>query len=79
MEDYTLEANEENVESQVIEQGGLSSTEEGFMKGYMDEEEVRECSECGTALTNSSIEKEVDGEDLGFCSKSCVQEYQEGL
>lgn len=78
MEDYDYESDEEEVESP-IEQGGLSSTEEGFMKGYLDEDEIKECSECGTALRNSVIAKEIEGEELYFCSRSCVEEYKESL
>lgn len=78
MEDYDYESDEEEVESP-IEQGGLSSTEEGFMKGYLDEDKVKECAECGAALRHNSLAKEIDGEELNFCSRSCAEDYKESL
>lgn len=71
MEDYDF--NEKRVEG--IETG---SAEEGFMKGYLDEEEIAECSECGSALReDSTLSKEIDGEEFHFCSKTCAREFKE--
>jgi len=79
MENYGGE--EESKEKQVIEQGGLSSSEEGFMQGYMDDEEIPECAECGGALENDKnpILRDVDDEKLNFCSSSCADEFEESV
>ena len=54
-------------------------TEEGFMKGYSDEEEVEECAECGTAIKKKKVTKEIEGEDYSFCSEGCAKEFEESL
>tara|TARA_Y100000310_G_C20069345_1_gene528618 strand:- start:83 stop:319 length:237 start_codon:yes stop_codon:yes gene_type:complete len=68
-------------EEKVLEQGGLSSEEEGFMQGYLDEEETPECSECGAALDDEKniIRKELDDELQAFCSKSCSEEFEDSI
>jgi hypothetical protein len=79
MENYGGE--EELQKNQVIEQGGLSSSEEAFMHGYMDDEDIPECSECGGALDDEKtvVKKEIDGENLSFCSKTCVEDFEESI
>ncbi len=52
---------------------------DAFMEGYMDEEEVQECDECGSAIRDSPITKEVDGEKRNFCSKVCADEFEETM
>ncbi len=76
MENYALDEDENSTEK-ILEEG-LETPEEGFLKGYSDEEEVGECAECGSAVNEENrIEKEVDGETLAFCSKSCAEEFEE--
>lgn len=79
MKEDDFEKSEDNVEGQLLEQGGLSSTEEGFMKGYLSDDEVKECTECGTTLSDGSVTREVDDEEMIFCSKSCADDYEESL
>jgi formamidopyrimidine-DNA glycosylase len=64
---------------QLVEQDGMDGTEEGFMQGYSEEEEVIECAECGTAIHEKKITKEIDGESLNFCSVTCVVDYKESI
>ena len=54
-------------------------TEEGFMKGYSDEEEVEECAECGTAIKKKKVTREIEGEEYPFCSEICAKEFEESL
>ena len=64
----------------VLEQDGLESSEEGFMKGYSDDEEVEECVECGSAVEEEKkVTKEVDGETHIFCSETCLEEYEDSM
>ena len=76
MENYALDEDENSTEK-ILEEG-LETSEEGFLKGYSDQEEVGECAECGSAVNEENrIEKEVDGEVVAFCSKSCAEEFEE--
>lgn len=64
----------------VLEQDGLESSEEGFMKGYSDDDVVEECAECGSAIDEDGrVAKELDGELQKFCSKNCADEFEENL
>jgi len=76
MENYAFEGDEDSTEK-VLEES-LESSEEGFLRGYSDEEEVGECAECGSAVNEENrIEKEIDGEQVVFCSKMCAEEFEE--
>ncbi len=76
MENYALDEDENSTEKLMEE--SLETPEEGFLKGYSDEEEVGECAECGSAVNEENrLEKEIDGETLTFCSKSCAEEFEE--
>ena len=76
MENYALDEDENSTEK-ILEEG-METSEEGFLKGYSKEEEVGECAECGSAVNEENrIEKEVEGETLAFCSKSCAEEFEE--
>lgn len=67
-------------EGQVSDEGSLESSEEGFMEGYANDEEVEECTECGLAIDGEKkVVREIEGEQLVFCSKACADEYEEGL
>ena len=76
MENYAFDKDENSTEK-ILEEG-LETPEEGFLKGYSNEEEVGECAECGSAVNEENrVEKEVDGETMTFCSKSCAEEFEE--
>lgn len=70
---------EESVESFSTEDGEISSEEEGFLKGFEDEEETIECAECGSAIHEESVEKVIDGESMTFCSSVCAEDYADSL
>ncbi len=76
VENYAFDEDENSTEKLLEE--SLETSEEGFLKGYSDQEEVGECAECGSAVNEENrVEKEVDGETLSFCSKSCAEEFEE--
>lgn len=78
MDNYVFDEKEENVEELLYEHD--SSSEEGFMKGYLKEEEVKECSECGTAIKgDKKVTLDIEGEEFVFCSKNCAEEFEESL
>jgi ferredoxin len=65
---------------QMVDQGAMDSHEEGFMRGYEQEEEIVECEECGSACPEEKrITVEIQEEKHTFCSETCVQEYKESI
>ncbi|MBT4935857.1 hypothetical protein HOL21_01620 [Candidatus Woesearchaeota archaeon] len=80
MENYSIEGDEASTEKHSVEEGNINSSEEAFMQGYNDDEDVEECAECGTAVEKEKkLIKEIDGEEMAFCSETCVKEYMESL
>ena len=54
--------------------------EEGFIRGYAEDEKIFECAECGTSISEEKvIMKEIEGEKYAFCSKSCTEEFEESI
>ena len=63
-----------------IEEGAVDSSEEAFMQGYnSDGDNVKECEECGAAIQEDDVKKEIEGQEHHFCSKICAEEFEEGL
>jgi len=80
MEEFVFEPEEENIgEEGTTEDGIVSSEEEGFMKGYTEEDEVPACEECGSAIHSKPIKKIIDGEEHIFCCDACAREFEESL
>ncbi len=53
---------------------------DGFMEGYMEEDKVLVCAECGSAIEDEKgIEKDIEGEKKLFCSTVCAQEFKESM
>ena len=71
---------EESTEA-LEENDSIDEAEEAFMQGYLNEEEILECAECGLSLDEITkpIRKELNDEEVLFCSKSCLQDYEESL
>lgn len=70
---YSDEAIEEKLEDDEIDE-----LEEGFMKGYNQEEKVGECANCGQILTEEDIiEEEINGKSYQFCCEECASEFEE--
>lgn len=70
---------ENPVERFSTDDGEVSSEEEGFMKGFEDEDETIECAECGCAVHEEAVRKVIDGETMTFCSDVCAQDYVDNL
>ena len=78
MEDtYDEETNVEEETSTDVE----DTDDEGFMKGYTNDEEVEECAECGAAIKDKKkkVTREMEGEEYPFCSKSCADDFEESM
>jgi hypothetical protein len=78
MNEYN-DTEEAKSEEPTVEQGALDTSEEGFMKGYMDDDDGKECAECGDAIRTDFVEKAIDGEKHIFCTELCAQEFEEGI
>ena len=50
-----------------------------FMEGYNDEEEALECEECGSAVREKFVTKELEGEKHTFCAEHCAEEFEESM
>ena len=75
---YTNEG--ENAEEKFsAEDGEISSEEEGFIKGFEDEEEAEECAECGSAMHEEIVTKIIDGEAVKFCGNACATDYEDSI
>jgi len=69
----------EPTEQELLDEGSISAQEEAFMRGYSDDEETITCAECDAAIREKPITKVIDGETCHFCSKECVQDFEESM
>ncbi len=54
--------------------------DEGFSKGYSEEDEAEECTECGITLRHKKkVTKSIEGEEYVFCSDECAKDFEESL
>ena len=78
--DNLIEGEQDNTNDQLLEQGGIESSEQAFMKGYEAEEEIEECAECGSALhEQKKVVKQFDGDAVQFCSADCAEDFAESI
>jgi len=55
----------------------IDDLEEGFMKGYDDEEELLRCKKCKRVVSeNNAVEREINHETVIFCSEKCAKAYK---
>jgi hypothetical protein len=80
MENTMFDGEHDATEEQMVDQGGLDSSEEAFMKGYSEDEEVIECAECGAAVNDEKkIVELIDEEEHTFCSETCLKDFKESM
>jgi len=77
MESFTFE--EGQGEGSVIDKQDRDSEEDDFLKSFENEDEVEECAECGSAIRDHTVVKDVNGDTLRFCSKDCAEEYADSM
>ncbi len=70
---YSEEGREELME----DEDEITDLDEGFMQGYEEGEKLSECCNCGKVLKDKTVEEEIDGELLRFCSSECASAYDE--
>ena len=70
-------AEDDEVGEEQLEQ---DSPEEGFTRGYAEEDDVAECAECGKAVAaEKKVTKQIEEENYVFCSGDCAKEFEETL
>jgi len=80
IEDLEISQEKDSNEEQLLHDGAMDSSEEGFVKGFSEEEEVEECLECGGAVNpEKKVVRKIEGDSHIFCSKDCAEEFEESL
>jgi len=78
MENYSFEEDNELKEQEEQVEEEADAPEEGFIKGYAEDEEVSECAECGGAVKEEKkLTKEFDSESFIFCCKDCAKDFED--
>jgi len=77
-EDSKEDIYEEEGMEEAVESDAINDVEEGFMQGYEDEN-LAKCVTCKRVLINEeyTIEREIDGNLMRFCSERCAENYKE--
>ena len=60
-----------------VEQEDSLSEEDTLLKSFEEEEDIDECAECGGAIREKTVTKEIDEEILKFCGEGCAKDYDE--
>ena len=68
---YGEEAREEEGDGDEI-----NEAEEGFMKGYDEDSNPTECSNCHVILEDQVVEENINGTNYRFCSEDCARKYE---
>ncbi len=80
MAKFSSEDMEDGSEDQAVEQTNMESTEEGFVQGYAEDDEVLECAECGGAVKEEKkVVRQIEEDSYTFCSKDCADEFEESM
>ena len=84
MKDMEIGDKEEDIysdagrEELIDEEDEITDVDEGFMKGYEEEEKTTNCKNCGALLVNENIvEEEINDEVYRFCSSECASEFEQ--
>ena len=69
--------NEDGMEEEYLEGDEIDELEEGFMKGYKDNN-IATCAMCRRVLKSKdeTIEIEINDEPLRFCSERCAEKFK---
>ncbi len=66
----------EEARSAAEEGDEINEAEEGFMKGYDEDSNPTECTNCHIILEDQFIEENINGENYRFCSEECAKKYE---
>lgn len=75
------ERQDELQENAEIDAGDITSSEQVFLDGYHEQPQAVECAECSCLLEEAAkvLKKVFEDEELLFCSRSCIRDYQDSL
>ena len=65
----------EDYAEELEENDSIDEAEEGFMRGYNEEESVAECSNCRKVLGSKFIEEKINNKMHRFCSERCANKF----
>ncbi|MBN1386561.1 hypothetical protein JW968_06345 [Candidatus Woesearchaeota archaeon] len=69
---------DEEEREELVDDDEISPEEEGFMKGAEMDGESAKCRNCGAKLDEkNTVETEIDGKIMWFCSEQCLEDYKE--
>ena len=63
----------------LVNDDAMTAEEEGFMRGYSEDEKIPTCDECGIAVRENKVTKVIDGETHAFCSEDCAQDFEDSM
>ena len=67
----------EKARKELIESDEIDDSEEGFMKGYEEDANPSQCSNCGKVLTSGEfVEENIEGDMYRFCSEGCASKFE---
>jgi len=67
---------DETGREKLVEDAEIEPREEGFSEGYEGRGKHSTCAACGKVLDeDSTMEREIEGELMWFCSDSCAENY----
>ena len=64
-----------NFAEELEESDEIDEAEEGFMKGYNEENLVAECANCKKILNDKVVEEEASNKVYRFCSERCANKF----
>ena len=64
-----------NFAEELEESDEIDEAEEGFMKGYNEENLVAECANCKKILNDKVVEEEASNKVYRFCSERCTNKF----
>jgi len=68
---------DEEVLEEELEADEIDDIEEGFMKGYDDEEDLMKCAKCKRLVSEENgVEREINNENYVFCSQNCAKLFR---
>ncbi|HLD01142.1 MAG TPA: hypothetical protein VJC39_05340 [Candidatus Nanoarchaeia archaeon] len=75
MDEYPVEKDGERLDGEEY-----STSEEGFIQGYLNEEDVQQCAECDSALHKDEVvTRKIQEEAYKFCSNDCADDFEDSF
>ena len=66
---------DEGFREELEESDEINEAEEGFMKGYEEEELIAKCANCKRIIDANYTEEEINDKKYKFCSEKCAERF----